>query len=378
MQGAIFGSAPFVFAIWEVKSASIDFPSPRRQGLQAPGIPMSSGTFDLGLNPQQNPLVNQEAQPLDRAVDELFIGLLNDVYYRLRDSYEDEQIANQALDELFLALRDCKLSTNESQWRDFVALCRRHPLIGLLHQDPFTFRAFSKPRGYAGDACMMDYIYGREEHWPAPAAEPIGQRVFNYTTLAPASEGVRSRRALIATVIDRMAEERSRPHILSIACGHLREVNLSSAVRRRRTGRFVALDADAESLSEVQRCYSVYGVETVPASFRNLLTNQSRSGQFDLVYSTGLFDYLAPATGRRLVQTMFQMLRPGGTLMVANFLPCVRDIGYMEVFMDWNLIYRSRQDMVELTMEIPEAEIRRIIVSSEEHQNIIFLELTRN
>ena len=45
--------------------------------------------------------------------------------------------------------------------------------------------------------------------------------------------------------------------------------------------------------------------------------------------------------------------------------------------MDWNLIYRSRHDMIDLTAEIPEAEIHDIRVWSEEAQNIIFLRVTR-
>ena len=105
---------------------------------------------------------------------------------------------------------------------------------------------------------------------------------------------------------------------VAIAAGHLREAILSAAIRRRRTGRFVALDADAESCAEVQRCYARYGVESVIASFRTLLSRRSWSGQFDLVYSTGLFDYLSQRTGARLVATMFDMLRPGGQLLVVD------------------------------------------------------------
>jgi hypothetical protein len=75
---------------------------------------------------------------------------------------------------------------------------------------------------------------------------------------------------------------------------------------------------------------------------------------------------------------MFQMLRPGGRLVVANFLPGVRDVGYMEAYMDWNLIYRTRRDMIDLTMEIPETEIDSITLFSEENQNIIFLDVTKN
>lgn len=308
--------------------------------------------------------------------NQIFDGLYESIYQTLLNS-PDEAIVHRLLEDLFNALRERKIHSTPTDWAEFVQHSRKHRLMGLLHRDPFTYRAFTKPRGYAGDAVMMDFIYGREEMWPAPEADAIGTHIFNFTTQAPASEGVRSRRAFIAAKIDRLAEEIRRPHILSIASGHLREANLSAAVRRRRTGRFVALDADPLSLAEVRECYSRYGVETINASFREMIANKGRTGEFDFVYSTGLFDYLNQRIARRLVTAMFNMLRPGGTLLVANFLPNVRDIGYMETFMGWDLIYRSRNDMMDLTMNIPEEDVKEIRVLSEEYRNIVFLELTR-
>jgi len=319
----------------------------------------------------------QSTLQIQQATEELFVSFLDDIQLRVTNA-ADEQVVHQALDELFGTLRQWKLDTSEADWQNFVQLCRQHPLKELVHQDPFTFRAFSKPRGYAGDAVMMDYIYGREEAWEPPAAEPVGAQIFNFTTSAPASEGVRCRRAAIARRIDRLADEKPRPHILSIAAGHLREAELSSTLRRGRAGRMLALDADSESLDEVSRRYSRFGVETLPTKFRSLLTNRCDVGQFDLVYSTGLFDYLDQRVGSRLVTSMFQMLRPGGSLIVANFLPGVRDIGYMEAYMDWQLIYRNRREMIELTMDIPEEEIQDVRLFSEENLNIIFLEVSRN
>jgi extracellular factor (EF) 3-hydroxypalmitic acid methyl ester biosynthesis protein len=193
----------------------------------------------------------------------------------------------------------------------------------------------------------------------------------------PACQGVRTRRAIVAATIDRLAEERPRPRVLSIAAGHLREASLSVAVRRRKVGRLVALDSDAESLAEVRQSYGALGVETQHASFKALLEPGGHAGHFDFVYSMGLFDYVSARSGRRLVNAMHRMLRPGGSLLVANFLPGVPDIGYMEAFMDWKLVYRSRLDMVDLTHDLPEAEIKSVELWSEEAVNIVFLRVTR-
>lgn len=307
-----------------------------------------------------------------------FSDLLDDAYLKMNRGQCDRRQVADALDVLVPAMRQRKLASNDEQWQGMIRTGRAHPLKDLLHEDPFTFRAYSKPRNYPGDAELLDLIYASEEQWPMPEATQLGRDVFSYTTDSPATDGVRARRGFVADLLDRLVEEVARPHVLSIAAGHLREANLSSAVKRKKLGRFVALDNDPISLGEVQRCYGCYGVETVHSGIRRLLTNQADLGSFDLVYSTGLFDYLKQPTARRLVWGMFQMLRPGGRLVVANFLPGVRDVGYMEVFMDWQLLYRTRQDMIDMTMEIPQEETRDISIFAEENQNIIFLTVTKN
>ncbi|WP_166820404.1 class I SAM-dependent methyltransferase [Thalassoroseus pseudoceratinae] len=250
-------------------------------------------------------------------------------------------------------------------------------MLTLLHEDPFTHRAFYKPRKYAGDAVMLDYIYGQEDYWPLPECTALGKQIFDYTTLAPASAGVRARRGYIADVLDLAAFETTRPHVLSIASGHFREAEMSAAIRRRRFGRVVALDADPQSLNEVETRYGRYGVETIAEPLMSLLKGTVDAGRFDLIYSLGLFDYLNEKIGRRLVTKAFEMLRPGGRLIVANFLPGIHDIGYMEAIMDWKLIYRTRQEMIGMTLDIPEEEIQSVALESEENNNIIFMTIRR-
>jgi SAM-dependent methyltransferase len=321
---------------------------------------------------------------LNRLSDESVVLSTGDEVSRLLDrvaaglqSAPIQEIVDRQLDDLFGGLCELRRASSPDEWRAAVVLCRQHAVRELVHQDPFTCRAFKKPRGYAGDAVMLDYIYGREELWTEPEATPLGRAIFRYTTAAPASEGVRCRRGFVAEFIDRLAEGVPYPHLLSIASGHLREAALSSAVRRRRLGRFVALDSDHESLQDVARYYGPFGVETCHADIRRILAGRTGLGGFDLVYSTGLFDYLHDTTGRRLVTSMLSLLKPGGRLLVANFLPEIRDIGYMEAYMDWNLVYRTRHEMIELTRDVHQREIHSLRIFAEENQNIIFLELCR-
>lgn len=298
---------------------------------------------------------------------------LNQVYEKI----EAGQV-HEGMEDLLPKLQARRLTSTDAEWADFVRRCLHHPLRGLFHQDPFTCRAFTKPRGYAGDAVLLDFIYGVEEGWPVPeGTSELGRKIFAYTTRSPACEGVRSRRGFIADLIDRFVDEVPRPHLLSVAAGHLREGLLCAALKRRKIGRFVALDSDPLSLQEVDRCYGAYGVEALSMSVRQLLTGRAKVGQFDLIYSTGLYDYVQQTTARRLTWSLFQMLRPGGRLVLANFLPGIRDIGYTESYMDWKLIFRTRHEMVDLTFELPEAALREVRIFTEENLNIIFLEVTR-
>jgi extracellular factor (EF) 3-hydroxypalmitic acid methyl ester biosynthesis protein len=82
------------------------------------------------------------------------------------DRVKGEQVW-EAMDRLCCGLQAQWGSLTTEAWAERVDACLRHPLRELVHQDPFTRRAFSKPKGYAGDAALLDYVCGRDEQWPA-------------------------------------------------------------------------------------------------------------------------------------------------------------------------------------------------------------------
>ncbi len=260
-------------------------------------------------------------------------------------------------------------------WKTMCGYLRaKHPVREKLCQDPMTRRAFDKPRGYAGDAVMMDYLYGIHYGREADAqASETGRAIFRHIQGRPTSQGVVFRREHIAGLIDGLAARTENLSVLAIASGHLREAELSSALAGRRVKRFVALDADPDSLAEVATHYTHLGVETRHASVREILKRKVCLGQFDLVYAAGLYDYLVDGVAQALTGRMLEMTRPGGTVLIPNYAPSVEGRGYMECFMDWSLIYRDEYDMVRLLERTNPSQIESYDVYGDPWDSVVYL-----
>jgi hypothetical protein len=138
----------------------------------------------------------------------------------------------------------------------------------------------------------------------------------------------------------------------------------------------VAVDQDEASLAVVARDYGQFGVQARKGSVREILARRIDAGQFDLVYAAGLFDYLAPPVAAALTCRLFDMTRPGGTLLIPNFLPGAPDRGYMESFMDWHLIYRSHAEMRSLVNALPTTEVADFKIFDDDDTNV-FLQVAK-
>lgn len=258
-------------------------------------------------------------------------------------------------------------------------VCATHALQDIVHQDPFTARAYHKPRGYAGDAVMLDYMYQAGTVIP-PLTTAIGQAIFRYTTNAAPPRAVRARRFVLAEMIDYLAARVHKPAVLALAAGHLREADLSQALRNGFVGPYIALDQDAQSLAVVEQSYGHLGVTSLHMTVRDLLTNSSAAlvdEQFDLVYAAGLFDYLTEPVAQRLVVRMWELLRPGGQIVIANFLPDLLDSAYMEGFMGWHLIYRTPEELRRCCSLLPEHSTACLHTFTDREAQIVFLQASK-
>ena len=280
----------------------------------------------------------------------------------------------QIIHEVAGRLHQFREKYHSSVWKELIPLIQSHPVADYFLQDPFTHWSFDKPRGYSGDAQLLDFIYGHASVQDKIAeASPVGLALYEYTKDASSSVAVRERRDILTKYVDDLATQRGPDtEILTIAAGHLREANRSSALAEGKIKRWVALDQDPLSIGAIMRDFQGTCIEAINGSVRGILSQRQELGTFDFVYAAGLYDYLIDKVSIKLTQRCLEMLKPGGTFLFANFSQDIGVDGYMESFMNWALLLRTEQDM----WHIINASIDPSLVEAEvffgENRNIVY------
>ncbi|WP_134684754.1 class I SAM-dependent methyltransferase [Brevibacillus migulae] len=306
-------------------------------------------------------------------------SILDEMRSRSREKQENY---DETLTAFCKHLLELKKSMPFVEWRNSVIQSSlTHPLQAFLLQDPFTNRAFYKPRGYAGDAIMMDLLYAGDGSVAAPLEGKetrAGLNLYQSVLKLSTAQSVRNRKDIIAKKLDEIAGKTEKPEVLAVACGHLREAQHSVAFRQGRVGRYIALDSDPLSIKHVHLTLGKKGVTTCEGNVLDLIREGVSFASFDFVYSAGLYDYLDDKVAKRLTEKLFRMVKPGGVLLVANFQPDHLCAAYIEACCDWWLVYRNEPAMKELLKGIPPEEIDQIRIYPDETGSIYFLEVKRN
>lgn len=247
----------------------------------------------------------------------------------------------------------------------------RRVLWPYLISGEFLRRANLKPRGYAGDAEMMTMAY--ENAYVGPHV--FNQLMHKHGVETRAAEAVRSRRRLIPRMLrevaDRLGEGAAREfHLLSLAAGPASEIE--DIVRDPADAqRFAvtlldqdpfALDLARETVRRVEAARGVrLSVRYVQDSVRTMIRTRDLGhliGRHHFVYSMGLFDYLSAPVARAVLAKTWQVVRPGGTLVVGNFHSSTPTRYHMAYWGDWSLWYRTEEAFLALAEGLEYASAR--------------------
>ena len=254
----------------------------------------------------------------------------------------DQGDAAAAQTDINLKLGSLRATSSQEEWRSACVLLRQHPVHALLVEDAFIGAAYRKLRGYPGDAAMLDYLY---EYPPLDdvAGSAIGRALCRASLNRPIVAAIRTRRDFIAGAIRETMARVSNPIVVSVACGHMRELQCIDASASGLT--VIGLDQDANTVETLRTLHPTVQLRATAATVRSIVERQIDLPPADLVYASGLYDYLPDRAAIALTIALTRCLRPGGLLLVPNLTPANDEIAYLEAVADWWMIYRTRDDL---------------------------------
>jgi extracellular factor (EF) 3-hydroxypalmitic acid methyl ester biosynthesis protein len=237
---------------------------------------------------------------------------------------------------------------------------------------PGGFRCWKKPFGYPGDYEVMNFLYANHFEGTSLFSRAVTLSICNVIT----GYAVRYRKDLVkrelAALLQRRSGSGTPVRVLSIAAGPAQELweLLSEMDELPVPIEVVLFEQDKNALAQAwRRLHSVVearfpGRVTLTFlhdSIKRLLRDGdlfTPFGRFDLVYSCGLYDYLAQSTATILTRRLAASTRPGGQLLVANMVDNPAR-WLLEHQLDWHLVYRTHEQLLDVGRRaVPTAQVR--------------------
>ena len=320
---------------------------------------VSDLTYDLNvylnlLDQMDAECLNEPPEVLDIVQGSIIRNVGKDLYeYMRRQTAQLERVVNG-------------FSEKEHEHHGFYF---RRQLWNILLRAPIMARTNLKPRGYNGDSEMMRMVYMHDYQ----GGSTFGKILHRFSVDQPAAQAVRNRRLLVADLLHRFTEASGfgtseKLRILSVACGPAFEVrDILRTPEDCARLHFSFFDQDQHALleaaglvSDIEKAlHADISADFIRESVRTMLVTralQERWGQFHFIYSMGLFDYLTAPVATAVIRKLFQLLTPGGEMVIGNFYVVNPSRFYMEYWHDWKIIYRTEDDFCQL-VDVPGAEV---------------------
>lgn len=226
-----------------------------------------------------------------------------------------------------------------------------------FNHGPIWERSYTKPLGYPGDFQVMNYVYD----WKREGANTYGQVIHRLGL--DVAECIATRMDVVIDTVMRVAELKSAgdtARILSLGSGPAREVKqiFERTARGNTKLEYTLVDQEEQALQYAYEgnypAAKAHGagasINCLNLSFTDILRgNLEDKGAYnqDVVYSVGLFDYLKDRRARGLAKSMFDLVKPGGLLILGNMNKCaLSNLWPMECLTDWRLYYRGDAEML--------------------------------
>ena len=241
-----------------------------------------------------------------------------------------------------------------------------------LMRSRFAERVYYKPKGFAGDFFMIELIYRQQPDGDGK----LGKLIDHWALQQIPPRAVRGRRRLLRQLLDRLCCERLNKsesiRIMNLACGPTRELfDLIHECDYSEKINALCVDIDPEALQYANQEVNTFDHQAVVRFMNENVIKWAIGrvkhdfGPQDIIYSSGLCDYLDERLTLALIKRCYAQLNPGGVLIIGNFSPSNPDRLFMDHLLYWRLIYRDRSDLQALFAASPFAGNLEIVAEEQ-------------
>ena len=301
-----------------------------------------------------------------------------------RDCSTDSEIKPTLLKDIQRSFRAVINYLNTKIYRSNLDTEQQKALGEWAHQEFIAFvllgtwpsRSFRKPQDIAGDHHTIKQIYanGNQER------RAIGHVVNHCFFEEPACKAVVNRKNYIIEEVRQLlnANQGQDLHVTSVACGPAEELfsvyeQLADADKKQLKATGLDLDLRAcsyvEDKAKQQRLRGHFRVHHAdilkPHTYPSFLEPQ------DLVYSMGLTDYFSDRLCVKTLNNIYDILKPGGEVIVGNFHARCPSRVFLDYMLDWPLIYRTEEDMERIFAASKFGESQVYVDYEEERVNML-------
>ncbi len=233
----------------------------------------------------------------------------------------------------------------------------------------FSTRALLKPNGYAGDFVMMEMLCDDNVY--------VGKTLFEkcchrFSVTSPSGAPVKNRLRVMYQVLEEGVREalqkKDKVRVLDLACGPSIPVQQFMQLPESNKLEIFFLDQDSDAIEKLQRKLSdlkeKYERRTSFHFFNQPIQAMfsdpeilSRLADQDLILCSGLFDYLDDGLSQMLINVLYALLSPGGTLLIGNLCPAETTKIFQWYVNEWPLNFRTAEELKALAPEGTQPEI---------------------
>jgi extracellular factor (EF) 3-hydroxypalmitic acid methyl ester biosynthesis protein len=240
-----------------------------------------------------------------------------------------------------------------------------------LNENTLIGHGLLKPYGYPGDFSIIHNIY---RFYVNP--DPRYTNWDRFFQNQAGAHAVRNRKEFFLRCCKNLEESHRKDiKVLILGCGPATDVNEYMAANPDSRITFDLIDFDQTAIDFARKQNDRFNGNI--EYFRINVLRYKPYKWYDLIWSSGLFDYFRDKHFIYLINKYHKYLADGGEYIIGNFSHVNPTKKLMEILSDWYLNHRSRFDLMRVAIEAEAAE-EKIRVDSEELGVNLFLRIKQS